>query len=417
MNYLEERRNRVAGQWKSEGNLDSGVVLIEAGEPSPMPGTDQYHPFLGHPDFRYLADEHLPGATLAFDAGSGDWVLFGPRQDAEDRMWHGDVAEIGEPLASLESWLAGRGSAPTYRLGVAPDADQRLTSLVAETRLRKDADELERMRRAAAATVVGFEEVYRTAAPGMTERDIEAELEVGFRRGGGDAPAYDSIVAAARNAAVLHFEPTRTVVNPGDFVLIDAAAMVDGYACDCTRTFVVGGTPSQRHRDIHAIVTAAQEVAVSKCVPGAEYRQIHIETAVQMAEGLVELGILRGDPSDLVARGVAALFFPHGLGHQIGLSVHDVAGYAEGRERSSLFGLSNLRTDRPLQDGMVVTIEPGIYFIPAILEMSTDFPDDIDMGVAEDYIDIGGVRVEDCVHVSADGPENITIEVPKVFSI
>ena len=413
MSTLEERRNRVSASW----GLDQDIVLIPAGQPIGVPGTDQYHPFLAHPEFRYLADENLPGSTLAFDAATESWELFVPRPSAQDLMWHGAVPEIGRPADELDGWLADREGRPVHRLADEATTSEALSDVISTSRVRKDADELARMRRAAAATVIGFEEVYRTAKTGMTEFDVETELEVGFRRGGGDGPAYDSIVATGRNTAVLHYEPTRTVVEPGDFILIDAAAMVDGYACDCTRTFVVGAEPNEKQRDIHAIVTAAQEVAVEKCVPGVEYRQLHVETATQMAAGLVDLGILRGDPSDLVARGAAAVFFPHGLGHLIGLSVHDVAGYAPGRERTSAFGTQYLRMDRPLESGIVITIEPGIYFIPAILQGAERFGDDIDLGLAEEYVGIGGVRVEDCVHITADGPENITAAVPKVLSL
>lgn len=397
--------------------LDKDIVLVPAGEPIAIPGTDQYYPFQAHPEFRYLADLNLPGATLAFDSATGDWQVFVPRPDANDRMWHGDVPEIGQPATDLEGWLAERKDRQLLQIADELSGDRRLSDVVSATRVVKDDNELDRMRQAAAATVVGFDVVYASASPGMTERDVEAELEVGFRRGGGDAPAYDSIVAAGRNTAVLHYEPTATVVEPGDFILIDAAAAVGGYACDCTRTFVVGAEPNQKQRDIHAIVTAAQAVGVEKCVPGAEYRAIHIETAIQMTEGLIEIGLLRGEPTDLVARGVAAVFFPHGVGHGIGLSVHDVAGYAPGRERTTSFGTEFLRMDRTLQEGMVVTIEPGIYFIPAILEGATGFADDIDLALAEEYVEIGGVRVEDCVHVTAEGPENLTIGVPKVLGL
>jgi Xaa-Pro aminopeptidase len=413
VNALEQRRQRVADAW----GLDGDIVVVPAGEPISIPGTDQYYPFQAHPEFRYLADLNLPGSTLAFDSAAKTWQVFVPRPDANDRMWHGDVPEIGRPATELEAWLDERKDQKLLHIADEASGDRRLSDLVSTARVVKDADELGRMRRAAAATVVGFDVVYASATAGMTERDVEAELEVGFRRGGGDAPAYDSIVATGRNAAVLHYEPTTTVVEPGDFILIDAAASVDGYACDCTRTFVVGAEPNQKQRDIHAIVTAAQAVGVEKCVPGAEYRAIHIETAIQMTEGLVEIGLLRGEPTDLVARGVAAVFFPHGVGHGIGLSVHDVAGYAPGRERTTSFGTEFLRMDRPLQEGMVVTIEPGIYFIPALLEGATRFADDIDLALAEDYVGIGGVRVEDCVHVTAEGPENLTIGVPKVLGL
>ena len=413
MNALERRRQRVADAW----DLDGDIVLVPAGDPISIPGTDQHYPFRAHPEFRYLADLNLPGSTLAFDSAAQTWQVFVPRPDANDRMWHGDVPEIGRPASDLDGWLLERKDRRVVQIADEASGDRLLSDVVSTARVVKDADEIDRMRKAAAATVVGFDVVYASAAAGMTERDVEAELEVGFRRGGGDAPAYDSIVAAGRNAAVLHYEPTTTIVAPGDFILIDAAAAVDGYACDCTRTFVVGAEPNQKQRDIHAIVTAAQAVGVEKCVPGAEYRSIHIETATQMTEGLIDLGLLRGEPSDLVARGVAAVFFPHGVGHGIGLSVHDVAGYAAGRERTTSFGTEFLRMDRPLQAGMVVTIEPGIYFIPAILEGAAHFADDIDLDLAEEYVEIGGVRVEDCVHVTTEGPENLTVGVPKILGL
>jgi Xaa-Pro aminopeptidase len=209
------------------------------------------------------------------------------------------------------------------------------------------------------------------------------------------------------------------VVEAGDWVLVDAGGEVGGYACDVTRTFAVG-PPSQFQQAVWDVVADAQRTAVAECRPGEEYREIHIRSATRMAAGLVEIGVMRGRPEALVAEGTMALFFPHGVGHLIGLAVHDPGGYATGRERSSHPGLRFLRTDRALEAGMVVTIEPGIYFIDALLadrEQRARHGDAVDWELVDEQRHIGGVRIEDTVLVTAGGGEALTDAIPKRASI
>lgn len=391
-------------------------MLVPAGAPVTVPGRDFPYPFQVHPEHRWLADVDIPDAVLAYDAADDTWELFTPRPGVDDRIWHAATPAVGRPLDELEHWLEVRSGRPIHRIaGDAPPGDP-LSAAVDELRLIKDADELDRMRRAAAATAAGFEALYETARPGMTEHQLRAEIEAGFMKAGGERTAYDSIVAAGADAAVLHFAPTDRVVATGDWLLVDAGAEVGGYASDVTRTFVVGAEPSELQRAVWDVVLDAQRLAIAECHPGEEYRELHIRTAVRMATGLVEIGLLRGEPSGLVADGTMAVFFPHGLGHLVGLAVHDPAGYAPGRERSSHPGLRFLRTDRPLETGMVVTIEPGIYLIEALLADPVErrrLGDAVDWAMVDEHLHLGGVRIEDTVLVTDEGGEPLTGSIPK----
>jgi len=413
---IEQRQARVTDAWQ----LGPGdAVLVSAGGLVAIPGTDQHYPFRVHPDFRYLADLDVPDGVLAYDAGSGEWTVFTPRVDVDDRIWHTVSEPIGEPIESLDRWVAER-SGTVHRLGAGAPSEPVLQRQLDECRVRKDPAELDRMRAAAAATARGFESLVADLAPGRTEHQLRATVDAAFMRAGAQRPAYDSIVAVGTNAAVLHSSPGDRPVAAGDFVLVDAGASVDGYACDVTRTWVLG-EPGRWQRFVWDTVVAAQQAAVERCVPGVEYRELHLDTATAMARSFVEAGILRGEPADLVARGAMALFFPHGVGHLIGLVVHDVAGYAAGRERSAVAGLRLLRTDRPLESGIVVTIEPGIYFIDALLAdpaVRTEFGGDVDWKLVDsELLHLGGVRIEDTVHVTNGGPEVLSAAIPKVLSV
>ena len=414
--FLTARRDAVCDAW----GLTDEIVLVRNGDLVGIPGTDMEYPFYPHPEHRYLADCDIPGAVLTFDAVTGGWELFTPRHDVDAKIWHAVGEELGRPVSELDDWLAERSGRPVRQLGASvTEATDPLRIALDELRTRKDAAELGRMRAAAATTVAGFAELVDALQPGRTEHQLGAVIDSGFLRAGAEKTSYPSIVASGNNASVLHFAPSRRVVEEGDFVLVDAAGMVDGYASDCTRTWVVG-TPTEMHEAIWTAVLDAQAHAVERCVPGQEYKQLHIDCATDMARSMIDLGLLRGEVHDLVARGAMALLFPHGLGHLVGLAVHDAGGYAPGRERSPAFGLRYLRTDRPLEAGMVVTIEPGIYFIEPLLtdpEVRQRHRDDIDWSMIDELIGIGGVRIEDCVHVTDYGPEPLTIDVPKMLSV
>ncbi len=437
-----KRRETIARAWA----LDRGAVLIAGGLPVPIAGTDQFHDFHAHPEFRYLAGIAEPAAVLAFDPGSG-WDLFVAFPTFEERIWTGDGPDPAalahaaglppRPIEELVTWLERRRGEPLALLGnhdlvdrpggyrlpalerfeLARDSEleARLSWQIAEARRSKGPDELAAMRRAAAATIAGHLVALRTARPGTTERALQVELEAEFFRRGAPRTAYGSIVGSGPNSAILHGSPTARPLAAGELVLVDAGAEVDGYASDVTRTFPAGPRFIGIQRDLYQLVAHVQAAAIAEARPGVEYRDLHLRAAERIAAGLVDLGILRGEPTSLVDRDAHALFFPHGLGHLLGLATHDAGGCLHGRTASDRFGLKWLRADLPLQPGYVVTIEPGIYLIPAILRdpaRREQYRDAVNWDRVDALGDLGGIRIEDDILITESGAEVLTAALP-----
>jgi Xaa-Pro aminopeptidase len=419
---LTERRSRIADALA----LEDAILLVGAGEPIPLPeNTDQVYSFRSHSEYYYLAGHECAGGVIAFDPRDGStagWSSFVPDVTEGERVWEGKEQLTGSSISLLEPWLTQRRSRPIVNLG-APlrgvHADERRTvrarELLLHARRPKDAGEIELLRRGAMATAAGYAKVREFLRPGVTERALQIELEAGFFRHGATRTGYDSIVGTGPNAAVLHFPPSNRAARDGEFVLIDAGAEIDRYVTDVTRTYVVG-QPSGFQRELHAIVRATEELAISRCVVGAEWTAIHLAAAVDLVAGLVSLGLLRGAPESLVEQEAHTLFFPHGLGHMVGLGVRDGSGLLPGRSKNPRPSLHTLRMDLPLQAGYVVTIEPGLYFIPALLNdpaRRERFKDCVNWAAVDQYMQIGGVRIEDNVLVTDGAPEVLTAAIPK----
>lgn len=422
---LERRRRRTAEML----GFHDEILLIGAGSPIPVPGgLDRVHPFTPHPHYLWLTGHTRGGGVLAYDAAENSWTDFVPPTSDAERIWEGAGDAPGTPLDLLTSWLRERADRRAALLGtpsalieaVLPQADLTESAdfaILAARRIKDDA-ELSTIQAAVRATAMGFEAARETIArPHATERLIQIELEAACFRAGGDSMGYDTIVGVGGNAAVLHFAPGDRPVAPGDAILIDAGCSIGGYTADVTRTF--GRAPlSPRLAQIHAIVLDAERFGVSRCVPGQEWRELHLLVAERLAAGLVHLGILKGEPAGLVEQDAHAVFFPHGLGHLVGLGVRDASGYLPGRARSERFGLASLRMDLPLEAGMVTTVEPGLYFIPRLLRdlaLRERHANAIDFEAAEAWIGLGGVRIEDNIHVTESGPVNMTETVPHVL--
>lgn len=443
-NALAARRAAIARAW----DLPRGTVIAPAGALIPIAGTDQYHDFHAHPEFRYLAGEATVSGVVAFDPGEG-WSLFAPVASLEDRVWVGDGRPLEDlatatgiervrPDSELGAWLEQRRGEPLALLGnddithvpeayglrswaaleIEPDRglSGRLSTMLAESRRAKDPGELARMRLAVAASLPGHLLAMRLARPGMTERRLQVELEAEFFRNGGDRTAYGSIVGSGPNSAILHISPSSRAIGEAELILIDAAAEHRGYASDITRTFPSGARFEGIQRDLYQLVLDTQQHAIQRVRPGVEYKDLHLAASREIAAGLVHLGILRGDPDALVDRDAHALFFPHGLGHMLGLSTHDAGGCLAGRTPSDRFGLKWLRADLPLEENYVVTVEPGIYFIPALLDdpaRRETFRDAVNWELVDLLMPFGGIRIEDDVRVTADGAEVLSAALPK----
>jgi Xaa-Pro aminopeptidase len=255
-------------------------------------------------------------------------------------------------------------------------------------RLYKSAAELKVMHQAAAISVRAHIKAIQASRAGLHEYSLEAELDYEFRKGGAKMPAYGSIVAAGRNACILHYQENHSLLKDGDLVLIDAGCEIDCYASDITRTFPVSGLFSPEQRALYDLVLRSQEAAFAVIGPGKHWNQAHEATVQVITQGLVELGLLQGDVEQLIASEAYREFYMHRAGHWLGMDVHDVGEYKVGGQW------------RVLEPGMTLTVEPGIYVAPDNARVGKKW-----RGI--------GIRIEDDVVVTRQGCEVLTVGLPR----
>jgi Xaa-Pro aminopeptidase len=414
-------------------HLTDEIILIGAGHPLHKAEiSDQRLPFVPHQEYYYLTGlEAAMGGILAFDPldqtpGNTDdgWVSFVPEVTEADRIWEGREQLPGKLLGEFETWFTARENRRTIMLGApvaGPTADRHRTAEVRDVfqhaRRAKEPGEIDLMRRCASKTAAGYAAVLPFLKAGFTERRIQIELEAEYFRRGVGRTGYDSIVGSGPNSAVFHGAPSQRPIREGEFVLIDSGAELDRYVIDVTRTYVAG-KPTPFQRDLFQAVLHTQNRAIDRCVSGAEWKDIHFSAAVDLTASLVSMGIMKGDPSLLVERDADRLFFPHGIGHMVGLGVRDASGLEPGRTRDPRPCLASLRMDLILRSSYIVTVEPGLYFIPALLNNPANrekFHDCVNWPLVEKNIHIGGVRLEDSILVTSGPPENLTRAIPKVL--
>lgn len=389
-------------------------------------------------------------ADVALVLTAGEEILFGPPEHIDDVVWHGPhetldqaaaKAGIGtvRDIADLGDWLTSAGGdlsyLPPYQTNVLnwlstllrkPPADvagggsEPLARAICDQRSRKTDDEIAEIEDALAVTHDMHVASMRATRPGVRESEVAAvvqQVALAHDR----AQSYNPIITV--RGEVLHNNHYGNLLGAGQLLLNDSGAESPMfYASDITRTCPVNGTYDERQRAIYDVVLKSQLDAIAAIKPGVLYRDVHLVSAHVIAAGLISLGVMRGDPDAAVAAGAHALFFPHGVGHMLGLDVHDmedlgdVVGYAPGEARSDQFGLSYLRLARPLESGNVVTVEPGIYFIPALIDRwraEDQHADFIDYDAAESYKDFGGVRIEDDVLCTDSGSRVLGPVIPK----
>jgi Xaa-Pro aminopeptidase len=407
--------------------MEPGSVAILLGTGMVTRSRDTEYPFRQDSDFWYLTGFDHPNAIAVIRSDDGPpYTLFVEPRDRDLETWTGyrpgvegakrdyeaddsyPSTEFGERLPRLIS-----GAKRIYHvLGRDPKVDGAITRTIEELRLRsrqgiepaeaivdpraithvmrwiKAPVELDIMRRAADISREAHAEGARLAQAGTHEYELEAAIEYAFRRRGARGAAYTTIVGGGANATVLHYVRNDQKLRQEELVLIDAGCELEGYASDVTRTWPVGGRFSGPGRAIYEVVLAAQHAALELCAPGATLPAIHDAAVKVIVEGLVELGMLEGDPAELAAREAHRPYYMHGTSHWLGLDVHDVGAYKQGGE------------PRPLEEGVVFTVEPGIYVAP-----DTE-------GVDQRFHGIG-VRIEDDVAITENGHENLTSAIPK----
>jgi len=270
------------------------------------------------------------------------------------------------------------------------------TSILHEMRVIKSPEEVETMQRAADIAAEAHVEAMKTVRPGMMEYEVEAMLEAYFRKHGASGSSYTSIVGGGGNATVLHYIDNKDQLQDGDLLLVDAGAEYQGYASDITRTFPINGKFTQAQRDIYDLVLKCQVSCVDMVRPGVRLEDLKTHSIEILTEGMVELGLLKGDPQKLIAEKKYMQFYMHNLGHYLGIDVHDAGRYYfKGESRGA-------------EAGMVMTIEPGLYISPD----TSRIPEGFNKDIPEKYLGIG-VRIEDDVLVTDNGARVLTHKVPK----
>lgn len=378
-------------------------------------------------DFLYLTGFDEPESIAVIrSSGAPRYTMFVRPRDPEREIWDGRRAGVegaraqfgadeSFPIVSFDEKLheiLDGAEKLYYRLGVDRDLDERIVreisrmrainrkpihpprtiidpaTIVHEMRVLKSSDEIELMQRAADIAADAHVEAMKSVRHGMKEYQVEALLERVFRERGASGPAYTSIVGAGANATTLHYINNDGELHDGDLLLIDAGAEYQGYASDITRTFPINGRFTKPQREIYDLVLKAQKACVELVRPGVTHEQIKQHSIEILTEGMVELGLLKGEPEELIKEKKYEQFYMHGLGHMLGIDVHDVGLYYYGQ------------TSRALEPGVVMTVEPGLYVSPD----TKDIP--------EQYLGIG-VRIEDDVLCTANGPRVLTTRVPK----
>jgi Xaa-Pro aminopeptidase len=419
--------------------------------PRSMTYADNTYPFRAGSNYLYFGGPPIEGAAWFIEPGcdgSSGCTLMRTPVTLEDAVWMGEAIpddaiadSAGIPISSLAppeslaALIAGRSAAgihsPCLRSHLwavelkldkpTPEDVQPIIDL----RLVKDEHELAALRRAAHCGIEAHLAVMRGAKPGRPEAHSAADFFDSLNRNQ-CSPSFMPIVTV--HGEVLHSQGYPNTMEAGQLLLVDAGAEEStGYASDITRTYPVNGSFTSIQRGLYETVLRALRTATDACTPGSRFRDIHDLAGRIICEGLVDAGLLRGVADDLAGRGAHTLFFAHGLGHLLGLDVHDMedfgdqAGYASGRTRREQFGSKFLRLDRDLIPGMALTVEPGVYLVPAIWstdELVAPFKDDVNRAAIDELLSsgFGGIRIEDDIVVgTGEGskPENLTEALPK----
>ena len=427
ISIYRRRRERLARA------MGAGVAVLPTA-PERIRNRDTHYPYRFDSHFYYLTGFTEPDAVLVIVAGLSSTrsstpgpktLLFCREKNEEREVWEGfrygpQAArerfgfDEAQPIEALDAALAallenqpslhypvGADAAWDLRAmrwlnavrarvrsgAAAPERVQDVRALIDEQRLIKDAHEIATMRRSARIGAAAHRRAMQATRPGKNEYEIEAELLYEFRRGGAQFPAYWPIVAGGANACVLHYVFNNAPLSAGDLLLIDAGCEVDGYASDITRSFPVGGRYSGAQRAVYELVLAAQLAAIDKVRPGNKWNEPHDAAVRTLAQGMLDLKLLRGSLDEVLEKETYKRFYMHRTGHWLGLDVHDAGEYKRAAEW------------RTLEPGMTLTVEPGLY-----IRAADDVP--------EPLRDIG-IRIEDDVLVAAGGCEVLSAEAPK----
>lgn len=426
--------------------VNDGIIIIFGNNESPCNyPSNGYYPFRQDSSFLYYFGLNRDGLVGVIDIDNNSETVFGNDIDIEDIVWYGSVdsvhdlaAQVGvehtAPMRALKNTCneALRQKRrihflPPYRhdikiqifdlLGIHPvqqkeAASMELIKAVVSMRSVKEQQEIEELERAAEIGYLMHTTAMRLTRPGVTEKFVGGQVD-GIAHSYGAMTSFPTIYS--QHGEIMHGNPSMSVLQAGRLALCDAGAeTINNYCSDNTRTMPVSGTFTQRQLEIYSIVEACHDHVLEVAKPGVKYFDVHLAVCRLMTERLKELGLMKGDTDEAVAAGAHAMFLPHGLGHMMGMDVHDMEGLGqtnvgfdeETRPNLEQFGTNALRMGRRLQKGFVVTDEPGIYFIPALIDewkTGGHCKEFINFDLLETYKDFGGIRIEDDILITEDG--------------
>lgn len=437
-------------------SLSSGLLVFLGNDESPMNYTDNTFAYRQDSTFLYYFGISHAGLAAVIDADTREATIFGNDLTIDDIVWTGPQPTIAELAARVGVAATGPAAGlteivraaqakgrpvhilPPYRgehrlklaelLGIAPSAVSGAVSLdlvraVIAMRVHKTPEEVAEIERAVNTSVDMHVTAMAMARPGMRESDIAAKVtEIALAAGGNLAFP----VIATIHGETLHNHHHGNTLTSGDLFLLDTGAETAmGYAGDLTSTFPVDKTFTSRQKDVYQIVLDAHLAAVAAVAPGRPFKEIHLLACRTLAEGLKGLGLMKGDLDAAVHEGAHAMFFQCGLGHMMGMDVHDMENLGEvyvgydGVPKSTQFGLKSLRLARPLEPGFVMTVEPGLYFIPELMrrwKAEGKFMDFLNYDKIETFADFGGVRIEEDLLVTADGHKILGKSRPRTIA-
>ncbi len=443
-----DRRNEL------KKNFRNGILLFLGNDESAMNYADNTYKYRQDSSFLYYFGIDMPNFVGIIDIDEDKEILFGYEFSIDDIIWMGPqpkLTELAEQVGvtqtdtidKLKKYLKSKITKkvkihflPTYRgdqtlkladlLGENPyrlksRVSKKLIEAVVAQRSIKSEEEVAEIEYAMEIAYQMHTTAMHMAKPGVIERDIAGAIE-GIASSLGNGLSFPSIVS--KNGQTLHNHYHRNVLKEGDLLVCDAGAeSLLHYASDITRTTPVGGKFSYQQKEIYEIVLTAQKNAINMIKPGVKHLDVHLTASKIIAAGLSQLGIMKGDLNSAVKAGAHALFIPHGLGHMMGLDVHDMenlgennVGYDAKTKRSDQFGLAYLRLAKELQPGFVFTCEPGIYFIPELIDqwkVKKKFKNYIDYDKLEQYRNFGGIRIEDDILVTQTGYKVLGRPIPK----
>lgn len=424
----EERRNKL----KSE--IGEGIILLPGNGESGMNFRDNTYHFRQDSCFLYFTGISRPDLCLIIDIDNDQEILFGDELTVDDIVWTGALETIEAQAekagiaftrkkTEVINALAGNRKVhflPVYRAetslklmdwGLTGEASVPLIKAIVAQRSVKSEQEIQEIEKAITISTLMQLKAQEIARPGVTENAVAAQLQAVAIANGGQL-SFPSILTV--NGEILHNHASNTVLKDGQMVLCDCGAENElFYAGDLTRTFPVGKAFSSLQQDVYNIVLNAQLKAIEALQPGVLYKDVHLLASAHLVRGLIDLGLMKGDPEQAVAEGAHTLFFQCGLGHMMGLDVHDMEnlgeeyiGYTAELKKSKEFGLKSLRLGKALEPGFVVTVEPGLYFIPVLIDSwaaENKHAQFINYEKVKQFRDFGGIRIEDDFLITTTG--------------